>query len=266
MTPRVSTAKPTSARGQVARIRRLKFGASDWGPARRSSWVFATNSDRVFSSSCCTWRARVSVRFWSMMACWCSRTTCWSRAERTASQASARLGRRMAARKIQMDRRIGFLGDISKKIKRQNLCTTEAQRHGESGSFAIVASHPSQSARRVGHPSRSRDGSWSEDFSVVVDGGEDVVGVQAQPGIVARREEYFGVDLVVEVGERHGAGVPEQAQNSRAQEVVIADGVERDGTGQTVEHAQHGYFDDRFGHGEARGLLGAGIARRFGAG
>src|SRR6267142_1860941 len=225
MTPRVSTAKPTSARGQVARIRRLKFGASDWGPARRSSWVFATNSDRVFSSSCCTWRARVSVRFWSMMACWCSRTTCWSRAERTASQASARLGRRMAARKIQTDRRMGSWEILAKNQKIRPL------HHGGTEDAEVLRlSRPTLRKVREGwgtHRGAAMD-PVSEDLSVVVDGGEDIGGVETQPWIGARGQEYLGIDSVIEIGERQRVGVPEHCQNLRAQEVVVTDGVERD--------------------------------------
>src|SRR5260221_1238956 len=209
MTPRESTAKPTSASGQVVRIRRLKLGASVGAPARRSSWVFATNSDRVLSSSCCTWRARASVRFWSMMACWCSRTTCWSRAERTASQASARLGRRMAARNIQIERRIGVPGDISKNQKTRPLhhpstSSGRAWRGGTEEAEVLRLSRPTLRKVREGwgtHRGAAMDPA-SEDFSVVVDGGEDVGGVETEPGVVAGREEHLGVDQVVEVGER----------------------------------------------------------------
>ena len=67
-----------------------------------------------------------------------------------------------------------------------------------SGSVRGVRSNP--------YPYRDHRGAAmdpvSEDFSVVVDGGEDVGGVETEPGVVAGREEYFGVNPVVEVGER----------------------------------------------------------------
>ena len=80
------------------------FLASGEGLAVSSCPVARTKSSRTWSIWSWIVLARVSVRFWQMMASWCWRTTCWSRTEWIASQARPRLGRRMAERNIQAER------------------------------------------------------------------------------------------------------------------------------------------------------------------
>ncbi len=136
MSPSTLTAKPISATGQVSVSLRLKFSASVCGEGLLSSncCVAFTKSPRNWSIRVWMSLASASVIFWLMMTCWCSSTTCWSWAERIASQASPRLGRKMEARKIQAARRMATSSACAYRHRVARL-TLRANRVGATGSI-----------------------------------------------------------------------------------------------------------------------------------